>query len=415
MLLDPLVLLGLALYAPFVVAAVALFWRADPWRQRWTLAALVVAGAISAWRFDSTPAGIENDSRVLMSYLPVTGFVALWTAYRTFAGQGWNVLPWWVFNVATGTYYGERVVGLLWHATLILAAGALVPRRGVPLALAFAATSPAVLWLSRNSLGVEILVQQLYLMIALDALRGREDLPHWNPKTTAVVAGLCLGALQYTYIASRLALVYPALWLWRTPRRACAVYMVAVICMLPMAFADWAHWEDPRVQSVYARHTWDWQSADHLPWAEARRTVVSVLWNDAAAQRAMTYCFGGAQTLAPTTLPLMVTGVFLGGAWPYLPAWGAGLLPDIVGSKGGGRSHRVIMIVVPTVLLLAQAGRAGPPWLVALAAGVIGIDNIRQWVHLWNEHHREGRHGYPEASLLACATDPPPEWCRWSQ
>jgi hypothetical protein len=73
----------------------------------------------------------------------------------------------------------------------------------------------------------------------------------------------------------------------------------------------------------------------------------------------------------------------------------------------------MMMIVMPTVFIVAQAGHIGPPLLVAAAAAVIAADSVARWVYLWNSHSSVGRHAYHRGiSMYPCVEDPErPPWC----
>ncbi len=89
-------------------------------------------------------------------------------------------------------------------------------------------TSPTVLWNSRHYDGTILLVPERGLIAALGILRRRDSA--W----AAVAGGVSLGFLSYAYMPARITYLFPALWLWRQPLRALAVYGVLGLCFTPL-------------------------------------------------------------------------------------------------------------------------------------------------------------------------------------
>ncbi|GIW41393.1 MAG: hypothetical protein KatS3mg076_1970 [Candidatus Binatia bacterium] len=397
-LADPCVIVGLLLYVPFALwPLLALARSPDPWRIGWTGVALVAGLVVLLQRFTDTPPFVYPDVPVTMGVMAQDRppWLWLWLEQRTIAGAGWNALPWYLFNRATGTYLGERVVGLFWYAVLVLAVGASAPRRGVPLALAFLFTPP-VLWLSRHAMGTEILAQQVALLAALDRLRrGRL----WF----APLAGLLTGALQYTYVAARVVVLYPALWLWKRPLRALVVYLVFALAWAPMWAVARRTNQAPPLRALPGKtDLWTPLTLGKVraSFGSLFKTPVPGSWG--------AFSYPGAQTI-PRTAWAAVAGGALFGGWRYLPAAFLGLAPDLVG-PGGGVSHRQMMVHVP-LLFVASSGLARLPRLVTGAVSVaVAAEGISIWLgeSFWR---RAVELRPPPGGFYPCATPEPPRWC----
>ncbi len=376
---DPALLIAILLYVPLLWPLIAIT-RAEKQRLVWIIAGLAAASGVSLWHFTRTPPGIwwmdayENMTTFSSrqgSFTPI-----LWDEVRAAASAGWSFVPTYLIDRTTGTFLGERLFGFAAHLLLIIATGLTARRAGVPIAVALVACGPTPIWLSRHAEGTEHLLQQITVIAALDQLRRSRRV--W----LVVVAGAFLGMLSYTYAAARVAWLYPAIWLWRKPGRALAVYAVLAVCLLPIVLVPLSEGHAVNLQSL-PRSTSEPGStfSQHyqVPTLEyAWKSLRSLA--DEKAGEVGTRSYPGAQTLP--------TSAVLAGAIGSLaaPRYGigaaVGTLPDLVSYQNPARSHRQMLVFMPVVLAVAEIGRWLPPLAVYATAVVVAAEGAWRWFDL---------------------------------
>jgi hypothetical protein len=355
-----------------------------------------LAVVVSLWRFSETPPGVccMDQAENMHLFYTQQRWAWLWLEERAHVSQGFGFFPTYLANLWLGNFYGERIVGLIDHVLLVLGGAALLPRRGLAVGLALLAVSPTVLWHSRHYEGTNLLLAELGLIGALGVLRCRESLP------ATLAAGLCLGFLSWCYMPARVTYVFPALWLWRRPTRAFAVYGVLAFCLTTLF-----------VVPAYTGQTAVWRllpgqlrasSYRIPPLSDVLLSLRSLV--DSNAGTTATVSYRGTQTLPWLAIPLIAVGS-VGSTFGV--AGLVALAPDLVSTHGSGRSGRQMFAFLPFVF--AAARPSTPPLIGVAVAG----ECLWRWVRLSSPMRSmlwKWPNGY--SGLDPCNNvEPPPSWC----
>jgi len=326
----------------------------------------------------------------------------LWLEQRAYASQGFGFFPIYLANLLLGSFYGERLFGLLCHVLLVLGAAALLPSRGLYVGLALVAVSPTVLWRSRNFEGTHLMLPELGLIGALGVLRKKES------GLVAGAAGLCLGYLSWCYMPARVTYAFPALWLWRKPSRALAVYGALAFCLTPLFLVP-MYTNQPAVWRLLPGHV---QNASfQIPSVEyALQSLRSLV--DPSVGATATTSYRGTQALPWLALPLVAAG-----SWrsPFGLAGLVALAPDIFSSHEPGRGARQMFSFLPFAFAAAHLPVilvARPSVSVALGL-LVGTECVVRWIRLCSPVRSmiwRWPNGY--SGLDPCThVEPVPEWC----
>ncbi len=350
---SPFVIAALGLYALLVCVPLILLVRCPRRERRLALACMAVVAGLSLYRFRETPPGVMHDT---LAIIPVLSQQSTWKWYYVFGERpcalimGWNALGWYFLWRATSSLLSERILGLLWHVLLVATTitAPVHPLPGSLVAAAMVSAMPTALYLSRNSQGMEVLLQQYLLIVCLLAVRRRSAYRWW-----AVGAGFLVGALQYTYIAARLVAAYPLLFLAgrERVRRLGWVYVSAAVVALPNLLS-WGGMITP------GSYLWDAQVGDLQRLLRKTLYVFASLGSSQYAEFGSgAWSYPGAQTLPWPVLGLLIIGVGVGvfstlGRMLIVAAL-LGALPNIVSDTNFSWSHRVMMMFLPMTLLIS--------------------------------------------------------------
>jgi len=329
----------------------------------------------TAWTPDTGDinATICNDTTGAFTYLEV----------RSVTGMGWPSLPAVVFNAATNTIYGERIVGLWFSMVLVLVVAACVyeatrllrfPAEGAVAAALAAATNAPLLWIGRHFFGLDLIVMQMVQIAAVYVLRRRFSL------VSTVVAGAVTALCPLSYAATMMLTLYPLAAPWR---RAVSVYAIAALLLAPQFWIASAYDQPlPFIGAFLGTSSYPGLARD-------------ACWNDDGHMRSLTSLLEskdgihsspgapGTQTL--TNIRATAVAISAGFTSPLMAAFGlAGIAPDLVGC-GHGRSHRQLLVHLPFILSIGLAASRCPLIMLPVAA-VVFVDGALQW---WRWSHGE--------------------------
>lgn len=378
--LTPAGLLGFGTYGVLASVPLLALRRADRRTRLVALALAATAVGVRLVALDTTPPGLFPDEPESLRTLQARGPMSVRRLLSQGTVQGITAfaqLPWHALYEATHSLLAVRIVGMFWTALVVMYAVAFGTRlwglAGGAVAGSVLGFTPWAFWLSRHSAGMEIVLQELYLIAALVALAER---PRWQP---AIAAGLCVALLHHTYAAGMISLVFPPVVALLAPRairaRALAylplVYVTAGIAALPHLLTGPADFwfsglftrPDPRA------HDWAYMLGKYL------RVLGSLVTTEYSANGSM--ALRGSQTLPPVVLTLVAAGLVasLRGSGPGLGALVLlGAVPCWVSPAPTGTSHRMMMMLAPLALLAGAAPRLAPAtWRAGLAAGAVAL------------------------------------------
>ncbi|MCX8072450.1 MAG: hypothetical protein N3C12_08365 [Candidatus Binatia bacterium] len=397
---DGFPVFAVAAYIAMAAWPLIVFFGSDRERKVYGLLACTVALGASLWRFGQTPPGVccmDTNENMLIFYN--TGrfhWSFLFLESRAPMGQGFDFLPVYVFNRVFRNFYGERVVGLIFHLLIVLGASALLPRRGLLTGLALIACAPSLLWASRHMQGAPLLLGKLGLIGCLQVLRER-----WNWKAALGALG-CLSYLSWGYLPMRITYVFPVLWLWQRPRALLMIYLLFSVPLFLTLVALRKYVQQPVEWRLLPRHltTGSYRIPALGDVSLSLRSLV-----DPRGGVKTTASHEGVQALPLTAVPFVLWGAMKG---PFGIAALAATTPDIFSEGAAGRSHRMMVNVLPLAFAAAQA--PSHPVLGLLVAA----EGIGRWVWislytrplLWCWHN-----GY--VGLNPCEhVEPRPVYCR---
>jgi len=392
---------GMCLWPPVLLA------RAPRRRQYAGLVAAVCTCVVSLWRFGETPPGVccMDVAENMHLFYREQNWAWLWLDERAHVSQGFGFFPVYVANLWLGNFYGERIFGFICHVLLVLGAAALLPSRGLYVGLALVAVSPTVLWRSRVYDGTHLLLPELGLIGALGTLRRKES--GW----ATLVAGICLGFLSWVYMPARIMYAFPAIWLWRKPKRAIAVYGVLLLCLTPVILVPVCTGQPIR-WALFPGHLK--HASFRLPslsyTAQSLRSLV-----DGHAGATASTSYRGTQTLPWIALPAIVSG-----SWrsPFGIAGLVALAPDVFSSDEPGRSGRQMFSFLPFAFAAARlpAVVAARPSVPVIMGILVAVECVARWIRLTSPTQSmiwKWPNGY--SGLDPCNhVDPRPVWCRRS-
>lgn len=303
----------------------------------------------------------------MTSFAHLQNFAVLWD--NSFCTLGFHWLAPYFLNTVTGSLFGERLVGMVYHLAFILGVAVLC---GNDLLVVMAALAPSVLYLSRNYGGCDILLMQLVAVAALVELRQRGALS----VPLAALAGVAVALTAYDYIPSRVLLLYPALLLWQKPASwTASVYVVAATVLSPLVLLPWL-----RGASIWPALV---NTTGHTPttdfgWPTVTGVATSLRALVAYTGLNGTYSVTGGQVLpwtfvaclaiAAVRRPVETVG------WLAIAA--VSIIPDIANFQAPGRSHRQMMVLIP---LFFAVRHLRVPRLVTAA---VGAECLVRWVWL---------------------------------
>jgi len=388
-LYNPLAVVFIILHLALLVGPLVALWYAAP-RQRAVaigLAAAAVAARLVHITLDPPAVSLDETGTLL-----AVGRAPVWTFRLMFGEWGENgisigmELPWYILYRLTNSLVAIRVVGLAWAAGVTIYAFLFGARffgtAGGAVAAAVLSFTPWSLFLSRYSLGHEIILQELYLFAAVERLRQQ---PGW---ASAFVCGLMLALLQSTYLAARIAIVFPIALLmfgpWpqfkRTVAFATLAYVIAGLGVLPhLATHPQNFWGSGAMMS-FNPNSADWR----YMLLNAGRVLGSLAWWQDSVSG--TFAMVGAQTFPPFVLATIILGAIVslaGVGRQFLLAAVIGAVPCWV-STTGGNSHRMMMMLPPLALLAGAAPLVVPVPHRGLAAAVLvaatAFTGMRTWL-----------------------------------
>lgn len=388
-------------WALILVAAPAWGVSRLPPASRWgvfaaTMLLICLSGGTFLWpRYAWTPDSVDM-TRSQHVDMPSAWY---WLNARTMAGWGWSAAPSYLVNATTGTYLGERFVGLLCHISLLWTAAGLAQLTfkstitAVGTAFLLATSSP-ILWASRWFMGADVLVLQVVMMAAIYSVFTSK-----RRTWAAIVAGMVGGLSLTTYAGARMITLYLVSLVLKP--RALLVAAPIVLAWAYVPFWVASSTGQPAPDGSWERRLVCVDDGNHM-------ATLNSLWRDRSAGRESAVSLPGTQTMTDSRfLAGAASAVVGGGAWAWVDIGAASLLPDVVGC-GHGRSHRQILIHVPWNLgiaaLLAQLGKPA----AILAVGYLTLDGIQDWIE-WTRGGIADRPNFP--SLWPCRGDSPPGWC----
>lgn len=360
-----------AIYACFALVPLLAFVEADTATRRWVFVACLFTIGISAQRFTTTPDGILQDTleyAAPWARRDTTTIPELFSQYQTNHCLGWNVALVGLAHRLLGTWLVERLLGLGWGCLVIVALYCLplgLPIRGLPITVAILVATPAGLWLQRHHAGMELVLQQVFV---LSALWKAQESRAW-----ARVAGVCVALGAYNYLAALVWFAYPAIALRHRRDRMRVVYETALVCCLPVV----AMWDCNSMVAYEAGPIWHY--------ADVQQRIVNVAYAflDPAYSQAVSWnwSYPGAQQWTPIACACLVVGLAYAATFAQgrtLLAIGlVGFLPSITSTARGAASHREMMALVPLALL---AGAWSPRrWVACLLGAGIAVEGWLRW------------------------------------
>ncbi len=388
---TPAAIAAILLYAALFLAPVVALWRADR-RERWLAIGFMIATiAVRLPQFSRTPPGVNwDDVGVLLAFLDTRhwDWVTMLRQGPVSGAPLWCNLPWYLTYRLTDSILAMRIDGLAWSAVLALYAVVGTSRffglRGAAVTAAVLSFTPWSLWMSRHPWGPEIILQQLYLFVAVDILRTR---PNWR---ALLVCALMLVLLQLTYLAARISVVLPIVLLLAGPWEAgllrsvvflAVAYVIAAIGMIPHVLTQPPDFWTSGMMTYYDPGTRDWGFMVH----KALHVLGSLVWPEYSMSA--TLALRGAQTLSPVVLLAVIAGIFasLGGPGRgFLVAALLGAVPCWISQAPDGNSHRMMMMLLPMALLAGAAPRLLPARFrsagATLLVGLIAVTGLRTWL-----------------------------------
>ena len=390
---NPIALAFLLAYVALVAAPFLILVRTERPTRWLALGFALAAVAVRLPRLQATPPGLSNDDAMTLYELSkFRGFTwqDLFGQRTDSGGTGWCLLSWYVPYRLSGSLLAIRGAGMVWTAALVAytvtVGAAWFGLAGGAMAAAVISFVPWSVFLSRFQWGPEIMLQQLYLMAAVESM-GRK--PGW---ANIVVCGLMLTTLQLTYIPARITVVLPLLFVllrsrttlgWRSIAALAAAYVIAIVGVLPHVLTGAPDFWGGLMTSYDPQHRDWWHMLNKLG------VVFGSLWWPDESYGG-TLAMKGAQVLPAIVVAAVAVGVLAALRGPrrhlvraLLLAVLAGAVPSWVSAFNAGHSHRMMMMVVPLALLAGAATLVVPMRRrAAVAAGLvalIAVSGVRTW------------------------------------